>query len=141
MFPPLAAIVPTVAAEDEAPRSPDVRPPTPGNTLPAPAVEPSFDQGIHKIDLPARETPPVRPALPVDQLRDAPARIPKSLEQPLPDPCIPLSKDAPTSAELPAAFTTLSSLANVPAQQWDAFRVLAEEGLSPSEVEFYSQGG
>ena len=100
--------------------------PPPGNPSPAPAVVPSFDQGVHKIDLPARGTPTGRPVIPVDQLRDAPTRIPKSTEQPPPDPLTPLCNDAPPPAEMPAVFSTLSSLANVPAQQWDAFRVLAD---------------
>ena len=64
----IPAIAPTIAAEEEAPRSPDVRPPTPGNPSPAPAVEPPYSQGVHKIDLPLRETSSPRPVIPVDQL-------------------------------------------------------------------------
>ena len=74
----------------DASLSPVRRPPTPGNTEPLPAAVDPFSQGIVRVDVPPRNAPPARSPAPLDQLRSLPALIPRSADQPLPDPSSPL---------------------------------------------------
>ena len=106
-------------ASTEAPPSPARRPPTPGKSVTTPAAVDLFSKGIHRVEVPPRTAPPARLSVPSDQLRSSEVQIPGSAVTSQQDPHSLQRPDRTPPAELPAVFLSLTSLANVPAQQWE----------------------